>query len=211
MGAAQSAHAPSFQSRAVGVGQAEDEDARPFVRRADFSRRVDSRLNPETHFAKLSDDQIEPQGYVTEDVLEEDGPGLHLSDDSGDVGPEVPGIVGAEALAGEGEGLARVAANDEIHDSTPGSSVKGSQIRPNRRVIQPPFLHPFSQDFAGIGFDLDSADRSSISERQMDAEVESPGSGRQRQHVAGLIHIQLPFSSSSSRSRRHISPPLLKS
>jgi hypothetical protein len=63
---------------------------------------------------------------VVGDVLEENESWLYLADDAGDVGPEVPRVVRAESLAGHGEGLAGVAANEAIHDATPRSAVEGS-------------------------------------------------------------------------------------
>jgi len=177
---------PSFVRLAVGVGQLpKDEEPLPAVRGADFSRSEESRFNAVAHFAQLSEHQVGPQGKMPGDVLEEAPPGSDLAHDASDVGPQVPGVVGAEALAGERERLARVSASDEIHDSTPRLAVEGSQIRPNRARVQPPFFHARSQDRAGIGFDLDSTDRASSSERHSDAEVEPAGSGGEGQHVDG--------------------------
>lgn len=102
------------------------------------------------------------------------------------------GVVCAETLSGLTERLARVSRSEEIHDSTPRAAVEGSQIRPDRRFIQSCFRHARSQDFAGIGFDLHSADEASSWNRQSDSEIEPGGSGGETEHVDGrLIHIHL--------------------
>jgi hypothetical protein len=54
-------------------------------------------------------------------------------------------IVGALSLSGDTERLTRVAANNEIHDATPRSAVKGSEICPYRRIIQGFFFDARSQ------------------------------------------------------------------
>jgi hypothetical protein len=43
------------------------------------------------------------------DILEEDEGRFDLPDDAGDMGPEVAGILGAEAATRDGERLARIA------------------------------------------------------------------------------------------------------
>jgi len=48
------------------------------------------------------------------DVFEEDPFGAAFADDADDVGPELTGIVGAAALSGRAEGLARVACEHGI-------------------------------------------------------------------------------------------------
>jgi hypothetical protein len=54
-----------------------------------------------------------------------------------------------------GSGLeAWVAPNDEIHASTPSSSVEGSHVAPDRSRIHPPFCHARDQEGGGKGFPL---------------------------------------------------------
>jgi hypothetical protein len=119
------------------------------------------------------------------DVFEEDDPWLALGDDASDVGPEVPGVILASLLAGDGERLARVTRSKAIHNATPRAAVEGLEIRPNRRRVQASFFHARSQDVGGIGFDLHSTDEASSRHRHSNAEVESPGSGAERQDVEG--------------------------
>jgi hypothetical protein len=80
------------------VGQ--DEDPQPFMRRADLSRREQARRRRVAHAPKLSQDGLKPEGDVPGDVFEKNPPRLDFPDDAGNVGPEVPGIVGAPSLPG---------------------------------------------------------------------------------------------------------------
>jgi len=53
------------------------------------------------------------------DILKEDEGRLDFSDDAGDVGPEVARVFSAEALARDGERLARIARSDDVHRAAP--------------------------------------------------------------------------------------------
>jgi hypothetical protein len=58
-----------------------------------------------------------------------------------------------------------------------------------KSFIQAAVFHPLSQDFAAVGFPLNEADCSSSRDRQLEAELESPDSGAEGQHVEGrCIH-----------------------
>ena len=63
----------------------------------------------------------------------EEGPfGTAFSDDPGDVGPEVPRIVGTAAFPGRAEGLAGVTCEDGIKGAAEGTSVEAAQVGPDR-------------------------------------------------------------------------------
>jgi hypothetical protein len=165
------------------VGQSEE--PRATVRSACFNRREKSCFNSEAQVSKVGADLSESEGEMACDVLDEHEARVAFAHDPHDVGPEMARVFSPAASTCVAEGLARVARSDEIHDSTPRCAVEGSQIRPNRRVIQRSFFHARSQDFAGEGFDFNSADEASIRDRHSDAEIEAPGSGGERQHVDG--------------------------
>lgn len=78
----------------------------------------------------------------------------------------MPGVVGAELLAGDAEGLAGVTANDSLHAATPRSAVEGVQIRPDRRVMKGTLRNTRDQELAGSDFVFHVADRLSASEGQ---------------------------------------------
>jgi hypothetical protein len=115
---------------------------------------------------------------VSGHVLHEHKYGLHLRDDPGDVRPEVARIGGAELLPGDAERLARVSRRDEIHDSTPASTVEGGKVRPDRRLIQNAVLHSRDQERGCGSFPLHVAHGSVVgSEGQGEPELEAADPG----------------------------------
>jgi hypothetical protein len=112
------------------VGQ--DEDAQPFVRRADLCRREQARRRRVAQSPKLSQDGFKAEGDMPGDVLEEDPFGAAFADDAGDVGPEVARIVGPGSLASRTEGLAGVSGKDRIEGAAEGPGVEAAQVGPDR-------------------------------------------------------------------------------
>ena len=110
----------------------QDEDPEPLVWRADFSRAEQTRRRRVAQSPKLSQDGLEAEGDVPDDVFEEDPCRAAFSDDAGDVGPEVAGIVGAAALSCSTEGLAGVACEDGVKCAMERSGVEGPQVGPDR-------------------------------------------------------------------------------
>ncbi len=66
------------------------------------------------------------------DVLEKDPFGTAFTDDAGDLGPEVTGVVGATALSGRAEGLAGISGKDSIEGAAEGAGVEAAQVGPDR-------------------------------------------------------------------------------
>jgi hypothetical protein len=90
----------------------------------------------------------------------------------------MPRIVCSTTLAGEAERLARVAANDAIHDATPRLAVEGSQVRPDRRRSHGFVFHARCQDRGGECFAFNVADDASRSAKgKLNSEVESADAG----------------------------------
>jgi len=112
------------------VGQ--DEDAQPFVRRADLCRREQARRRRVAQSPKLSQDGFEAEGDVTGDVFEEHPFRATFANDAGDVGPEVAGIVGAATLSGRAEGLAGISREDGVECAVEGAGVEAAQVGPDR-------------------------------------------------------------------------------
>ena len=110
----------------------QDEDAQPLVRRADFCRREQTRRRRVAQSPKLSQDGFKAKGDVTGHVFEKDPSGAAFPDDSGDIGPEVAGIVGATALSGSTEGLAGIPGEDDVKGAAKGTGIKAAQIIPDR-------------------------------------------------------------------------------
>lgn len=111
-----------FQFWAAGVGQ--DEDPQPLVRRANFCRAEQARRRRVAHAPKLSQDGFKTKGDVTGDVFEKDPCGTAFSDDTGDVWPEVAGIVGASTFSGSAERLAGISGEDDVERTVKGAGIE---------------------------------------------------------------------------------------
>ena len=110
----------------------QDEDAQPLVRRADFCRREQTRRRRVAHCPKLSQDGFKPEGDVTGDVFEKDPLGAAFPDDSGDIGPEVAGIVSTGTLASGAEGLAGISGEDDVEGPAERPGIETAKIVPDR-------------------------------------------------------------------------------
>ena len=110
----------------------QDEDAQPLMRRADLCRREQARRRRVAQSPKLSQDGLKAEGDVTGDVFEEDPFRAAFADDTGDFGPEVPGIVGAVALSSSAEGLAGVSGEDGVEGAAEGPGIEAAQVGPDR-------------------------------------------------------------------------------
>ena len=95
------------------------------------------------------------------DVLEETEAGARFLKDASALGPQVARIAFPKALAGEAERLARVAANDAIHEAAPASAVEGSQVAPDRSRMDASVRHARRQRAGRACFPLNVADRAS--------------------------------------------------
>jgi hypothetical protein len=135
------------------VGQ--DEDAGPLVRRADFCRREQTRRRRVAHAPKLSQDGFEAEGNVTGDVFEEDPLGAAFSDDTGDLGPKVAGIIGTAALSGSAEGLAGVSGEDDVEGTAVGAGIEAAQVIPYWRRGEVPGVLGGHEDASGIVLPFD--------------------------------------------------------
>lgn len=120
------------------------------------------------------------------DVFDEDEPRAGLDDDAAGWPPKVPLVLFAELLARDGVRLARDAANEAIHDSTPRAAVEGSHIRPDRRWSQEFFFHRRCQSRDGDCFPLHAHDRARTWNCQLDAEIEPCASGAEADVVEAL-------------------------
>ncbi len=68
---------------------------------------------------------------MTGDVFEKDPLGAAFPDDTGDVGPEVPGIVGTSTLSGCAERLAGIPGEDDVEGAAEGTGIEAAEIIPN--------------------------------------------------------------------------------
>ena len=114
------------------------------------------------------------------DVFEEDAPRLTLADDPRDLGPEVAGVLGAEAFARVAERLARIARREDIHKAAPRAAVEGGKVIPQRRLTQGLVFHPGHEGGRGESVSLDVTNSA----------------------VAGLGDVQTEFEPAPARAER---------
>jgi hypothetical protein len=113
---------------AVGVFHRKDEESTSRMACANFERLKQSDFRSVANcFQSLVDFWVAVV-EVLGDVLEEADGWSNKSNKVCDGWPEVARVVLTSLLACNGEWLARVAANDAIHDSTPRAAVEGVQI-----------------------------------------------------------------------------------
>jgi len=169
--------------QARGVGQlvilADGKDEQPFalVGRADFRRREEACRKAVAHADQSAGDFGEAEAEMMGDILEEDEGRLDLTDDAGDMGPEVARILAAEPSARHAEWLARIASSDDIHRASPRSAVEGSNVVPDNSLIQGRVFHPRHESGCGEGFPFDMAHSTISGDGDGKPEVESARAG----------------------------------
>ena len=110
----------------------QDEDPQPLVRRTDFCRAEQTRRRRVAQAPKLSQDGLETEGDVPDDVFEEDPFGAAFTDNAGDIGPEVAGIIGTAALSSRAEGLAGISGKHRVEGAAEGAAIEAAQVGPDR-------------------------------------------------------------------------------
>lgn len=151
----------------------QDEEAPSSVPCARFSRREEARLCAVAQLAKAADDVGEAQGQVAFDIFAPDPFGLGFVDDAGDLGPEVAWIFVATSTAGIAERLAGIAGRDEMYSAAERSAVEGSQIIPDRSLIQGLVRHPGHESGRCMGFPLDESHGAIVGLGDVEAEIEA--------------------------------------
>ena len=103
------------------------------MRRADLCRAEQTRRRRVAQRPKLSEDGFKAEGDMTGDVFEEHPLWAAFADDPGDVGPEVPRVVGTSTLSGRAEGLARISCEDDVKGPAEGLGIESAQVVPDWR------------------------------------------------------------------------------
>lgn len=169
------------QARGVGqlvpLANGEDEETFALVRRADFRRREEACRKAVAHADQSAGDFGEAETEMMGDILEEHEGRLDLADDPGDMRPEVARVVGAPALSGDGERLARIARSDDVHRAAPRAAVEGSNIVPDNSLIQGRVFHPRHESGCGVGFPFDMAHSTISGDGDGEPEVETARAG----------------------------------
>lgn len=169
--------------QARGVGQlvplADGEDEQPLapVGRTNFRRREEACRKAVAHADQSCGDFGEAEAEMMGDILEEDEGRLDLTDDAGDMRPEVARIVGAPALARDRERLARIARSDDVHRAAPRAAVECGNVFPDNSLIQGRVFHPRHESGCGVGFPFDMANSTISGDGDGKPEVEPARAG----------------------------------
>lgn len=187
------------QARGVGqrvavIPMGEDEEPLAPVGCADFRRREESRRKAVAHADQVSGDLGKSEAEMMGDVLQEHERRLALTDDAGDVRPEMARVLGAPPPSGDRERLARIARKHDVHRATPRAAVEGGKVVPERSRIQGRVFHPGHEDGRGIGFPLDVTHSAISVDGNMQAEVKPASAGAEREPEQAS-----PLPASSSR------------
>jgi len=124
-------------------------------------------------FGKVTEHSVESQPKVPCNVLKEAPSGSYLANKPFNLRPQVPRVRFTRPLARNAERLAGIAANEANHLTAPRPAIKGSNIRPDRRFIQPTLLHLVNQVRAAERFSLHVTDAASLRHSDSKSEVES--------------------------------------
>jgi hypothetical protein len=144
---------------------------------------------------QLSNDFSESEGDVSFDILKEAELGSQNPNSVCDEGPEVAGVVGAEALSGCAEWLAGIAATEDVHAAVKLCPWEGFKIRPDRCRVHESRFHFRDQVRAGEGFDLTKSDCAQTWDCSAKSEINASVSGTKADVCSclGSIHIFIFF------------------
>jgi hypothetical protein len=169
------------QARGVGqvvpLADGEDEQPLALVGRSDFRRREEACRKAVAHADQSAGDFGEAEAEMMGDILEEHEGRLDLTDDAGDMRPEVARVVRATALARDRERLARIARSDDVHRAAPRAAVEGGNIVPDNSLIQGRVFHPRHESGCGVGFPFDMAHSTISGDGDGEPEVETARAG----------------------------------
>ena len=163
----------------------QDEYPEPLVRRADFCRAEQTRRRRVAQSPKLSQDGFETEGEVTGDIFEEDPFRGAFSDDTGDFGPEVTGIVGTSALSSRAKGLARISGEDGIEGAAEGPGIEAAEVVPDWRRGEVSCALGGDEDGAGPVFPFDEAPGVKTGFGEHDAQIQASAACAEGQSVPG--------------------------
>ena len=163
----------------------QDEDALPLVRRANFCRAKQARRRRVAHAPKLSQDGFEANTDVTGDVFEEDPLGTAFANDTGDLWPKVPGVIGPAAFSGRAEGLTGISGEDDVEGTAKGAGIEAAQIIPDWCRGEIPCALGGNEHSAGpvLPFDKGAGVIAGLGEHE--AQIKASAACAERQSVPG--------------------------
>ncbi len=163
----------------------QDEDAQPLVRRTDFCRAEQARRRPVAHVPKLSQHGFKPEGDVPGDVFEENPFWGTFPDNPGDIGPEVPGVVGTLAFASGTERLAGISGQDDVKGAAKGPGIETAKIIPDRRRVEVTRVLGGDEDGAGPVLPLDEGAGVKAGFGEHEAQIKASAACAEGQSVPG--------------------------
>lgn len=167
---------PRRPIEAVGVGK--QVHPSPAVGRSDFGAAEHAPLRIEPQAGQISEDDIEASRDKEVRVFHEHDTRSYFANQARHVSPQAgPGASEAGARSGRADILAREAPRDDIHVATKRSSVKGSDVIPDREQGPHTVLLAPEKHLSAVGIDLDGAD-DPVSEEQ-GAEESAAGAGKE--------------------------------
>ena len=122
---------------------------------------------------------------MTCDVFEKDPFGAAFPDDAGDLGPEVPGIVGPTALSGSTERLAGISREDDVEGPTKDPGFEAAEIIPYRGRSEVSGALGCDEDASGIAFPLDEGPGVKPGFGQHEAQIQASAACAEGQSVPG--------------------------
>jgi len=173
--------------QARGVGQfaafADGKYEQPLtlVRRADFRRSKETCRKAVAHADQSAGDFGETEAEMMGDILEEDERWLDLTDDAGDMRPEVAWVFSAEPSSCNRKRLAWIPCTEDIHHAAPWAAVEGSNVVPYNSLIQGRVFHPRHESGCSVCFPLDMAHSTISGDGDGEAEVEPACAGAEGQ------------------------------
>lgn len=174
----------------------QEEESISAVGGTDVGRSKIEPLRIEPQGGQVSENGVDASNKERADVFHEDEARPNLANDPSVLSPEARPFAALPCFAREARALPRVAdvltretARDEIHHAAPWAAVKGGNVVPDRRRIQPALRHARDQDRHRIGFPLDETDGSGgtpeAGEEAGDAELEPGAAGEESEAVEG--------------------------
>ena len=127
---------------------------------------------------------MEAEVDMSSDIFENKDCWLDLSDDSGNVRPEVSGVRCPLSLTGCAERLARVTGSEDIHAAAPRLAVEGREIVPDRCLSQGLLVaHPRHEICRRITFPLNMTNGSVSGPEDSESKLESSNPGTYSQPI----------------------------
>lgn len=146
--------------------------------RADVARSMHVPLRIEPERGQVAEHAVESSSSESCAVLHEDVARSYLANDPSELLPETRALaVDPCALACGRDVLTGKTSHDEIHVASPGHSVEGADVGPNRRRIQATRFHASRQNRDGVSVPLHVTDRASTSNSSSDGQVEPSVTG----------------------------------